>query len=109
MFVIDEKTAAIAVSKGDSAYFSILLEGDVPEDGVIAMFTVKKKVGESAAMIKKYEVTDGVVWIGLTSQDTNKLEPGNYIWDLRVILSDTEVVTPMTPGRFCVLEVAGDV
>lgn len=109
MVVIDEKTAALAVSKGDSACLSVTLSGDTPADGTQVLFTVKKKIGGPAAIIKTYTVADGVVLIELASGDTNKLEPGDYLWDLRLIFSDTEVVTPMVPCRFRVLGAAGDV
>ena len=101
MFVIKENTTMMAISKGDSGYFTVNFTGDIPSDGVEALFTVKKNLGKP--------VNDAAVLIELTSQDTNKLEPGDYIWDLRIIFSETEVETPIPPSLFKVLEVAGDV
>ncbi len=109
MFIIKENSTMMAVSKGDSGYFTVTITGDVPENGTEALFTVKKKIGGTASIIKHLSVIDGEVLIELTSQDTNKLEPGKYYWDLRVIFSDTECATPVTPSLFQVLEAVGDV
>ena len=109
MVVVDEKTAALAVSKGDSACFSITFEGNIPADGTETLFTVKRKIGGPASILKHYTVKCGTVEVELESKDTNKLEPGDYYWDLRLILSEREVVTPMVPCRFRVLWAAGDV
>lgn len=109
MFLIEEKSLMMAVSHGDSAFFTITFKGDIPENGTMTLFTVKKDK-DSPALIRKYlPVYDGVVDVELYSQDTNELEPGNYIWDIRVLFSDKEVVTPMVPCTFVILEVSGDV
>ena len=114
MFVIvDDKTKMIAVSHGDSAFFDITFHGDIPEDGTNTVFTVKKEIiGRPAgkAVLQKYvKVCDGIVPIDLFSQDTNKIEPGDYLWDLRVLFSPREVGTPVVPSRFTVMEAVGDV
>ena len=114
MFVIvDDTTKMIAVSHGDSAFFDITFHGEIPEDGTNTVFTVKRDVDgrpSGKAMIQKYvKVNDGIVPIDLFSQDTNKLEPGNYFWDLRVLFSNVEVGTPVKPSRFTVMEAVGDV
>lgn len=109
MFIIKENSTMMAVSKGDSGYFTVTITGDIPPNGTEALFTVKRKLGKSASIIKHLTVIDGEVLIELTSQDTNKLEPGDYYWDLRIIFSETEVATPVPPSLFKILEVAGDV
>ena len=109
MFIIKDNSTMMAVSKGDSGYFTVTITGDVPANGTEALFTVKKNLGGRASLIKHLSVIDGEVLIELTSQDTNKLEPGKYYWDLRIIFSETEVATPVPPSLFQVLEVAGDV
>lgn len=109
MQIIDQETARIAVSKGDSAYFTVELEGNPPEDGTTALFSIKKEEEDRARVLKKFKVENGAVWIGLTSRDTNRLEPGNYLWDLRLILSKDHVDTPIPPTRFLVMGVVGDV
>lgn len=114
MFVIiDDERKMIAVSRGDSAFFDINFDGDIPADGTNAVFTVKKDIGgkpAGGAVLRKHvKVSGGVAPIDLFSQDTNKLEPGNYLWDLRVLFSGTEVGTPVKPSRFTVMEAVGDV
>lgn len=109
MFIIKDNSTMMAVSKGDSGYFTVTITGDVPDNGTKALFTVKKSLDGKAQLIKHLEVTDGEVLIELTSQDTNKLEPGKYFWDLRIIFSETEVSTPVKPSMFQVLEAVGDV
>lgn len=109
MFLIKDKSLMMAVSQGDSAYFTITFTGDVPEDGTTTLFTVKKSTNDRAVIQKYLPVYDGVVDVELYSRDTNKLEPGNYVWDIRVLFSEKEVVTPMVPSPFVVLEVTGDV
>lgn len=99
----------MAVTKGDSAYFTITITGDVPEDGTDILFTVKDRQTRRTLIKKHFSVYGGVVFVELLSQDTNKLEPGNYFWDIRVIFSDDEIVTPMTQSTFTVLEAVGDV
>ena len=109
MFLIKDESLMMAVSQGDSAYFTITFTGDIPEDGTTTMFTVKKDLNGQALLQKYLPVYDGVVDVELYSNDTNKLEPGNYLWDIRVLFSEKEVVTPMVPSPFVVLEVSGDV
>lgn len=110
MFIIvDDERKMIAVSRGDSAFFDITFKGDVPEDGTAAIFSVKKDLRGKALLQKKLKIYDGVAQINLYSQDTNKLEPGDYYWDVRVLFSDCEVGTPVRPSRFTVMEAVGDV
>ena len=108
MLIILDGTNQIAVTKGDSAYFTITITGDVPEDGMQALFTVKDAGGRT--MISKvFPVIESVVSIELYSRDTNKLEPGKYKWDVRFPQAPNDCATPMVPGTFIVLEAVGDV
>lgn len=111
MFIIKEGTTMMALTQGDSAYFTITIIGDVPADGTEALFTVKDRKTKKKYIEKRYTIYDGVINVGLTSQDTNKMKKGDYLWDLRVLLSDTDVVTPMESDEsiFTVLEAVGDV
>ena len=102
MFIIvDDERKMIAVSRGDSAFFNITFSGDdVPEDGTNACFTVKKDLKGKALLRKDIKIMDGIAAVDLFSQDTNKLEPGDYWWDLRVSFTPYEVSTPVKPSRF---------
>ena len=100
----------MAISKGDSAPFTVTFKDRIPEDGTIVLFTVKTKRDNSVMIQKQVPVHDGVVDIDLYSSDTNKLEHDiDYVWDVRVLYSEDDVDTPMIPSQFVVLEVAGDV
>lgn len=110
MFIIvDDERKMIAVSRGDSAFFDVTFKGDVPEDGTDAIFSVKKDLKGKVLLQKNVKVYDGVAQIDLYSQDTNKLEPDEYYWDVRVLFSEREVSTPVRPSLFKVLEAVGDV
>lgn len=109
MFIIKDNSTMMAVSKGDSGYFTVTITGDVPPNGTEAIFTIKRKLDGQASLIKHLSLVDGEVLIELSSQDTNKLDPGKYFWDLRIIISETEVATPVPPSLFQVLGVVGDV
>lgn len=100
----------MAVSKGDSASFTVTFTDRVPEDGTIVLFTVKNKADHSIMIQKRIPVQNGAVDVDLYSTDTNKLDKDiDYVWDVRVLYSGREVETPMVPSTFLVLEVAGDV
>ena len=55
---------------------------------------------------------DGVVLVGLSSDDTD-ITPRTYYWDLRVLMplgdGTFEVRTPMEYAAFTILEVIGNV
>lgn len=109
MFVIDTKTKAIAVTPGDSMYFTITLIGDdIPLDGTDVLFTVKEEVGGRPSVAKHFAIQDGVVSIELVSSETRRMKPGKYAWDVRILYSYEDVYTPMIPALFQVLEVVGD-
>ncbi len=100
----------LAVSKGDSAPFTVTFSGRIPEDGTDVLFTVKTKHDNSIMIQKHIQAHNGAVDIDLYSSDTGKLEYGvDYVWDIRVLYSDNDVDTPMPVSPFVVLEVAGDV
>lgn len=99
----------IAISRGDSAHIVIDLTGDVPYDGTEALFTVKKDLKEKALFIKNLTVQNGTIEVDIVSQDTNKMIPGNYYWDLRIIYADDDVHSPVPPSPFIVMGVVGDV
>jgi len=101
----------IAVTRGDSLYLRIDLDGrDLPE-GSLAVFTVKKDVRSSEELIRL--VTDAsseTLTIALAPAQTS-LEPGVYVWDVRMLIplssGATEVYTPMQYAAFAVLDAVG--
>ena len=110
VFIIKDGSLMMAVSKGDSALFTVTFNGRIPEDGIPVLFTVKAKRDNSVMIQKNALANNGAVDIDLCSSDTNKLEYNvDYVWDIRVLYSESDVDTPMIPSPFVVLEVAGDV
>ena len=109
MFVVNTKTKALALTPGDSAYFTITLVGDdIPLDGTDVVFTVKEEVNGRPLLVKHFAVDAGVIAIELLCSETRRLKPGRFAWDIRILYSKEDVYTPMIPALFQVLEVVGD-
>ena len=98
----------VSISRGDTAALLLSFEGDVPEDGVIALTTLKKgKQDKTAVWEKRLAVTEGNAQLLLEQEDT-ALPPGVYWWDVR-LLDQSSVVTPLPPQMMVILEAVGDV
>lgn len=101
----------IAVTRGDSLYLRIDLDGrDLPE-GSQAVFTIKKNVRSDEELVRLVTDASGeVLTIALTPEQT-ALEPGVYVWDVRTLIplpsGETEVYTPMQYAAFAVLDAVG--
>lgn len=104
----------IELTKGDSANFKVTIRGRALPEGTVALFTVKKSPRATEAVIEKHNpiAADGVVQIGLSSEESN-IPPRSYFWDLRVLIplgdGTFEVKTPMEYAVFTISEVIGDV
>ena len=100
----------IEVSRQDTGQYTITFSGqDKPEDGSVALVSLKKtKNSDTPIWEKRYTITNDVITVTLTSQDTD-LSFGQYWWDVRILFRDGTVFTPMLPASFKVVEVIGDV
>lgn len=108
MIVVDDKT--IKLSKGDTLYLGISFNGDVPSDDTIAIFSIKQNSRNPESIIEKtHYIDDGKIDIILESEDTNSLDVGNYIWDVRLKYSNGDVFTPFKPALFQLMEAVGNV
>lgn len=102
----------IRMTRGDSARFTIRLEGREVPDGTKTLFTVKGKAWPYDEPLIEVEipVVGNAVHVILPPDMTN-LNSGNYVWDLRVF-TDTEegndVLTPMEYASFHVVEAIGN-
>lgn len=107
MLNIDERR--IDVSRGDTGMFTVTFTGqDAPEDNCTVLISLKKtKDAEEIIWEKRLAVSNHMITVTLTSDDTNQ-DYGLYWWDLRIIFRDGTVYTPMLPAPFKVLEVIGD-
>lgn len=109
MLRIEDKT--IQLTRGDTVRIAIVLEGRELPDGTEAVFTVKRGPWRhrETALEKQLTVVENKAHVFLESEET-MLEPGEYVWDVRVKERDDEgmnVLTPMEYGRFGVLEAIG--
>lgn len=108
--MIDEKD--IQLTRGDSFVFTMQFTGRILPATAQAVFTLKKRTKDDAALIeKKVPVSENAAVIYLKPEDTAALAAGTYFWDMRVLIpgeDGTEVRTPMECASFQLLEVIGD-
>ena len=110
----------IQISAGDTGIIRMPVEGARLTDKDRAVLTVKDKNGR--VMIRKVAKPENErdFVLPLVNADTESMAPGNYEWDIRIVLGakigaggdvvdgDT-VATPFPPGQFTVLKVVGSV
>lgn len=101
----------IEVTRGDTALLRIDLSGRDLPDGTEAVFTVKKNLGDEEPVLqKRFDASDEVLSILLHPQETD-LEPGVYLWDVRLLIplqeGGWEICTPMHYASLTVLETVG--
>jgi hypothetical protein len=101
----------IELTKGDSLFFKINLDGRKLPEGSVGYFTVKTNTRASEAVIrKKMDASDGVLDIRLTSEDTD-IPVRTYVWDVRVLIpleeGGYEVETPMEYATLTILDAIG--
>lgn len=104
MIKINKNTLDMELVQGDTGTFSFsLLNKNTGEqfvqDGDLISFTIKKIVDKSEILRK--EITsfpDGVIVIPLPPEETAEIEPGNYIYSLRLERKDGNVDT-LNPNR----------
>ena len=108
--MFDINGSSIAISREDTAVFTVTFDGDdIPEDGTAVILTVKPSLEKESSVIEKQlQIQDGQIVIALNSEDTD-LPPRHYYWDLRILYNNGEVFTPMQPGNFIIREVVGNV
>lgn len=89
--------------RGDTGTFSFTLtinEKEFLTDEDRVWFTLKKIKGESIILQKEIkEFPNGVVTIPIPPSDTANLEPGNYIYDLKLYRKDGNVDTLLPNGK----------
>ena len=98
----------IEVTRGDTGSIRVSFIGeDIPEDGTIALVTVKKAADTEEIWRKEIQVENGSCLIPLTAEST-MLDFGQYRWDLRLLYEDGSVYTPMAPAKYTISPVIGD-
>lgn len=101
----------IELTRGDTLFFKIHLDGRTLPEGSVGYFTVKPSAkAEEAVIYKKLDASDGVLDIRLTSEDTD-IAPRTYYWDVRVLIpledGGYEVETPMEYASLTILDAIG--
>ena len=105
----------IELTRGDTLSFRVTFKGRVLPNNAIALFTVKKrpKDEDPAIVEKRLPITGNKSIVLLKSEDTEKVKPRLYYWDIRVLIPEGagtyEVRTPMSYAAFMLTEVVGDV
>lgn len=125
MFIVDEEKAAISLSVGDTAAFTVTAEGGytfAEEDR--ALLTIKDGGGvvvlERVYALAGEDQENGVFTVNLSNADTDQLTPGAYSWDVRYVInpyydetgrivSGDQVITPKLALTFTLLPVVGEV
>lgn len=103
---------SIQLTRGDTTRLKMRLVGRKLPKGCMALFAVKKgtwRHGEPV-IAKVIPVTDDTVSVMLAAEET-ELEPGHYVWDLRIKEPYDDGMnrfTPMAYGGLDVLEAIGD-
>ena len=93
------------VVKGDTAMFDITLDNYTFTEGDRVYFTVKKRIKDSQHVIQKVVdvFEENIAKVYLTTEDTN-VEPGIYVYDIQVSLTNGIVDTIVLPSKFEILE-----
>ena len=108
--MIDIKGNDIAISQGDTFDVVFALNGYEIKKGDKVIFSVKKTTFSEKCLIRKeFSGFDGVegVQIRITADDMQKLEPGEYVYDLLVISGEVRT-TLNFPAKLEVRRVAHD-
>lgn len=110
MFVYDDETNAIHLTRGDTVTLEFRMEGDVPTGRDAVYFTIKTAPANKTFKMEKKAVLYGedLARISIRAEDTLSLPFGKYYWDLRIFYYDGEIVTPISPAPFYVEEVVGN-
>lgn len=117
MFKIDG--SRIIISRGDTALMAIQTAGVELDDNDRVIFSIKTDDGK---IFFQMTVTpeNNIVKIPFVNEVTQNWAQGKYKWDVRyvidaiygsngAVIDGSEVITPMTPSVFEVLEVVGEV
>ena len=105
----------IELTRGDTLSFRVVFKGRDLPDTAIALFTIKKrpKDDEPAIVEKRLPIVGNKSTVLLKSEDTEKVKPRLYYWDIRVLVPEGDgtfwVKTPMEYAAFMLNGVVGDV
>ncbi|MEF9983687.1 MAG: hypothetical protein RR806_03115 [Oscillospiraceae bacterium] len=110
MFKIDKKTNAIYLTRGDTAPFNVdILDAKnkryTPTDTDIFILTVKKNATDNLPLIFKNNV--GKASFIFESADTQKLDIGEYVYDIQLKFDEKTVNTIVPIAHLYLCEEVG--
>lgn len=90
----------IKIHKCNSAGFSLHLTGEeLPEDGTLARFRVKKAAVFDEPVIEKVvAIMDNTIDIDILKEDTKDLVPGDYLWNVAILFDGDDPYTLLEPA-----------
>ena len=109
----------IRISRGDTGMITFDTDGFVLSEADRAVFTIKRRTG-GMVMQKVIAPENGKILLPFVSEDTEKLRPDVYEWDVRFVIDAVEdengavtdgreVLTPFPPGDFVIVRTVGNV
>ena len=101
----------IAISRGDSRIIPCRFRSAsrAPEDGTIAVVTLKRDYNDNSRVWeKRYVIIGGKFNIQLTREDTNLKNDVVYYYDVQLRYPDGQQDTLIPPTEFKILGVVGD-
>ena len=105
MLTFNEKTCAIAMTRGDSESLTVRKQGGAWTEEETITFTVREDAeGEIAFQKTAYLDDEGAAIIAIESGDTEGRDFGNYVYDIQVTWADGTVKTLVGPARFRLTE-----
>ena len=100
----------ISLTRGDTAALELTFTGDVPtaQDSVVMALKTTPRTDTPLWEKSAHPSQEGKVLFQFSVEDTASLQFGAYYWDVRIFYNDGQVVTPISPHRFNILEVVTD-
>jgi hypothetical protein len=95
----------IKVHKNNTAGFSLHLTGDeLPEDGTLVRFRVKKSPEYNIPIIEKIiPIENNIIDIDIDKSDTANMDPGKYIWNVAILYDDVSPWTLLEPAPYFIV------
>lgn len=99
MFSIDEKNK-IALTRGDTAYLTVGLDGYEPQAGDTLTLTVKMDENKDEILFTRTISPDTTLTFEIEPQDTKSAKFEKYFYDIQLDTADGKVFTVIEPTTF---------
>lgn len=109
----------IRISRGDTGLIRFAADGIALTEYDLCVFTVKRRSG-GTVIEKAVEPEDNAYLIPFTNEETEKMQVGDYDWDIRIALDaktdgtgrvtgGREILTPWPPATLKIVKAVGNV